>query len=87
VPEAPEDYVHRIGRTGRAGNAGRAVTLITPVEELLMGAIERFLGQAIERVLLPAFGGRGISLQVSARPRTSFGSNGNRSFRSRRTGR
>ncbi|MCA1639763.1 MAG: DEAD/DEAH box helicase [Acidobacteria bacterium] len=23
VPEAPEDYVHRIGRTGRAGNKGR----------------------------------------------------------------
>jgi ATP-dependent RNA helicase RhlE len=87
VPEAPEDYVHRIGRTGRAGNAGRAVTLITPVEELLMGAIERFIGQAIERILLPAFGGRNLSLQVSARTRTAFGINGNRSFRSRRTSR
>jgi ATP-dependent RNA helicase RhlE len=84
VPEAPEDYVHRIGRTGRAGNAGRAVTLITPIEELSMSAIERFTGQAIERVLLPAFGGRGISLQVSASTLKSFG---NRSFRSRRTGR
>src|ERR1035437_3258118 len=25
IPEAPEDYVHRIGRTGRAGNKGRAI--------------------------------------------------------------
>ena len=27
VPQAPEDYVHRIGRTGRAGNRARAITL------------------------------------------------------------
>jgi ATP-dependent RNA helicase RhlE len=90
VPEAPEDYVHRIGRTGRAGNPGRAVTLITPVEELSMSAIERFTGQVIERVLLPAFGGHGASLQMSARTFKSFGgkgSGGNRSFRSRRTSR
>jgi ATP-dependent RNA helicase RhlE len=84
VPEAPEDYVHRIGRTGRAGNVGRAVTLITPVEELSMSAIERFTGQAIERVLLPAFGGRSISLQMSATMLKSFGGN---AFRSRRRGR
>jgi ATP-dependent RNA helicase RhlE len=90
VPEAPEDYVHRIGRTGRAGNPGRAVTLITPVEELSMSAIERFTGQVIERVFLPAFGGHGASLQISARTFKSFGgrgSGGNRSFRSRRTSR
>jgi ATP-dependent RNA helicase RhlE len=90
VPEAPEDYVHRIGRTGRAGNPGRAVTLITPVEELSISAIERFTGQEIERVLLPAFGGHGASLQISARTFKSFGGRGgggNRSFRSRRTGR
>src|SRR5882672_2892152 len=41
VPEAPEDYVHRIGRTGRAGHVGCAITLVTPVEELSMQAIER----------------------------------------------
>jgi ATP-dependent RNA helicase RhlE len=90
VPEAPEDYIHRIGRTGRAGNPGRAVTLITPVEELSMSAIERFTGQVIERVLLPGFGGHGTSLQISARTFKSFGGNrsgGNRSFRSRRTNR
>jgi ATP-dependent RNA helicase RhlE len=80
--------VHRIGRTGRAGNPGRAVTLITPVEELSMSAIERFTGQAIERVLLPGFGGHGASLQISTGTFKSFGgrgSGGNHSFRSRRT--
>src|ERR671921_54971 len=57
VPNAPEDYVHRIGRTGRAGNRGRAITLVTPVEELSMRAIERLTGEPVERVMLPGFGG------------------------------
>jgi ATP-dependent RNA helicase RhlE len=57
IPVVPEDYVHRIGRTGRAGNAGRAITLFTTAEEHSMKAIERLMGQAVERVLLPDFGG------------------------------
>jgi len=57
VPAQPEDYVHRIGRTGRAGNTGRAITLVTPVDELSMRAIERLTGQAVERVVMPGFGG------------------------------
>lgn len=58
VPNAPEDYVHRIGRTGRAGSRGRAITLVTPVDELSMRAIERLTGQPVQRVLLPGFGGK-----------------------------
>ena len=57
VPEAPEDYVHRIGRTGRAGKSGQAITLVSPVDELSMVAIERLIGRSIERVVLPDFGG------------------------------
>ena len=57
VPVVPEDYVHRIGRTGRAGNTGRAITLLTTAEESSMRAIERLTGQAVERVVLPDFGG------------------------------
>jgi ATP-dependent RNA helicase RhlE len=57
VPAAPEDYVHRIGRTGRAGNQGRAITIVTPVDELSMRAIERLTGETVKRVVLPAFGG------------------------------
>ncbi|MFL6374750.1 MAG: DEAD/DEAH box helicase [Pyrinomonadaceae bacterium] len=52
VPEAPEDYVHRIGRTGRAGKAGRAITLMTSAEEHSMRAIERLTGQRVERVVI-----------------------------------
>src|SRR5436190_3745996 len=57
IPEAPEDYVHRIGRTGRAGNKGRAITLFTIGEEHSTRAIEKLTGQRVERVVLPDFGG------------------------------
>jgi len=87
VPQAPEDYVHRIGRTGRAGNLGRAITLVTPVEELSMRAIERLTGQAVERVLLPGFGGVKSSTHTAVKPFATpknRGSVGRRSFSPRR---
>ncbi len=87
VPEAPEDYVHRIGRTGRAGKGGRAITLVTPVEELSLRSIERLTGQPIERVLLPGFGGSGMvttSAAGTAAPAARKRIVGRRSFRPRR---
>lgn len=86
VPSAPEDYVHRIGRTGRAGNTGRAITLVTPVEELSIKAIERLTGQKIERVLLPGFGGRTETSAWKAGPSIEHARStaGRRSFRPRR---
>ncbi|MBV9209075.1 MAG: DEAD/DEAH box helicase [Acidobacteria bacterium] len=87
VPSAPEDYVHRIGRTGRAGNTGRAITLVTPVEELNMRAIERLTGQQIERVTLPAFGGVAPVAPAAPKPFAALRrgtSVGRRSFRPRR---
>jgi ATP-dependent RNA helicase RhlE len=88
VPSAPEDYVHRIGRTGRAGNTGRAITIVTPVDELSMRAIERLTGQTVARVVLPAFGGRktemaGKPFMRATAPRAVF----TRSFRPRRASR
>ena len=84
VPAQPEDYVHRIGRTGRAGNSGRAITLVTPVDELSMRAIERLTGQAVERVLLPGFGGAHASAGVGPSPAKRKPAVGRRSFRPRR---
>ncbi|HEX3142595.1 MAG TPA: hypothetical protein VHQ64_01400, partial [Pyrinomonadaceae bacterium] len=54
---APEDYVHRIGRTGRAGNQGQAITIVAPVDELPLRAIERLTGQPVKRVAPDGFGG------------------------------
>mgnify|MGYP003694677905 CR=1 FL=1 len=50
VPQHPEDYVHRIGRTGRASGAGDAFTLVTGDELKNFAAIERFIGQRVERL-------------------------------------
>jgi len=79
IPEAPEDYVHRIGRTGRAGSTGRAITLFTIAEEHSMRAIEKLTGQTVDRVLLPDFGGQMMTqntLKSTMSPRRfrSFGS-------------
>jgi len=83
VPEAPEDYVHRIGRTGRAGNSGHALTLLTPVDELSMSEIEKVTGQKVERIVVPGFGGLAFMARSSA-PLSSRFTRGSRSFRSRR---
>ena len=90
VPEAPEDYVHRVGRTGRAGATGRAITLVTPVEESSMRAIERLTGQIVERVVVPGFGGLAASGSGAGKSASSLrrtGSSSRRSFRPRRAGR
>jgi ATP-dependent RNA helicase RhlE len=52
VPQHPENYVHRIGRTGRAQAVGDAFTLMVAEDARMMAAIERYIGQQIERVKL-----------------------------------
>jgi ATP-dependent RNA helicase RhlE len=54
VPNYPQDYVHRIGRTARAGSDGHALTLVSPGEHFAWLAIERFIGQSVPRIVLPA---------------------------------
>src|SRR3989440_2148894 len=67
VPSAPEDYVHRIGRTGRAGNTGKAITIVTPVDELSVRAIERLTGKSLNRVVPAGFGGAHKSTEPAKR--------------------
>jgi len=55
VPPTPEDYVYRIGRAGHPDAQGDAFTLMAPEEQRHLAAIERFVGRAIPRVLLPDF--------------------------------
>jgi superfamily II DNA/RNA helicase len=49
VPHHPDDYVHRIGRTGRAGRAGAAISIVTPLDQKSIVAIEKLIGQDIPR--------------------------------------
>lgn len=43
LPQAPEDYIHRIGRTARAGAEGSALCLVTPSDGRKWREIERLL--------------------------------------------
>lgn len=47
VPNAVEDYIHRIGRTGRYDKTGVAVTLVSKKDAKLFSAIERKVGKAL----------------------------------------
>jgi len=88
VPAAPEDYVHRVGRTGRAGNQGKAITIVAPVDELSMRAIERLTGQVVKRVVPKGFGGAQILDALPGKPIAGIArprSNSVRSFRPRRS--
>jgi ATP-dependent RNA helicase RhlE len=49
VPNAPEEYVHRIGRAGRAGDRGNALVFVSPEETGLLSRIERQLRQQLPR--------------------------------------
>ena len=85
VPAAPEDYVHRVGRTGRAGKPGQAITIMAPVDELSMRAIERLTGQTVKRVVRPGFGGTSAVAASTARAFAGVPQrNTVRSFRPRR---
>ena len=87
VPSVPEDYVHRVGRTGRAGKQGKAITIVTPIDELSMRAIERLIGQPVKRVVPEGFGGLQSVASTTSKPFVPFGrsprSAGVRSFRPR----
>ena len=76
MPDTVDAYTHRIGRTGRAHKTGEAFTFVAQGDEPLVGAIEKVLGERIERRRLPGFNYGG---SVSERK-----SQGNRSNQSRR---
>jgi superfamily II DNA/RNA helicase len=54
VPHHADDYVHRIGRTGRAGRSGTAITIVAPIDQKSVAAIERLIGQSIPWLNKPA---------------------------------
>src|SRR5690349_1817759 len=73
VPDVPEDYVHRVGRTGRAGKQGKAITIVTPIDELSMKAIERLIGRPVKRVVPEGFGGLQLPVARASRSLPPFG--------------
>ncbi|HEY4734719.1 MAG: DEAD/DEAH box helicase [Gemmatimonadaceae bacterium] len=55
VPQAPDDYIHRVGRTARAGEVGEAFTFVAPDERDDLRAIEKAIGKRLPEVTLPDF--------------------------------
>jgi ATP-dependent RNA helicase RhlE len=47
LPDAAEDYVHRIGRTGRAGKSGLAISFATPDQQRDVRGIERHMNRTL----------------------------------------
>jgi len=66
VPHHPDDYVHRIGRTGRAGKSGTAITIVAPIDQKSLAAIEKLTGQTIPWASPPPAGE--TSSEPSERP-------------------
>lgn len=55
LPNAPEDYVHRIGRTGRAGAKGVAISLMSPEETRQHESIEKLTKQTLTPQIVDGF--------------------------------
>lgn len=53
LPQAPEDYIHRIGRTARAGAEGAAISFISPEDTLKWRAIQKLMDPNIKLDPLP----------------------------------
>ncbi|MGH7141211.1 MAG: DEAD/DEAH box helicase [Minisyncoccia bacterium] len=54
LPQAPEDYVHRVGRTARAGADGHAISFAEPNQRKEIAAIERLIRKSVPISKLPA---------------------------------
>jgi superfamily II DNA/RNA helicase len=82
VPHHADDYVHRIGRTGRAGRAGTAISIVTPLDQKSIVAIEKLIGQSIPHIEGGAAGPVDSSAAPTSteteRPRQSRGRHGSR---------
>ncbi|HFE37291.1 MAG TPA: DEAD/DEAH box helicase [Gammaproteobacteria bacterium] len=55
MPDAAENYVHRIGRTGRAGKSGEAISLVSADEVDTLRDVERLMGKLIPREIISGF--------------------------------
>ncbi len=73
LPQAPEDYIHRLGRTARAGADGAALSFIAPEDLIKWRSIQKLLDPNVKLDPLPA--GMGKSKRRGGRSRSGGGGN------------
>lgn len=71
LPDAADDYVHRIGRTGRAGRDGHAISFATPDQKSDVRAIERLIRMPLPVKQVPDLSQ--VIVQEAPREARSFG--------------
>jgi len=62
MPDAPADYMHRIGRTGRADMEGIAISFVSEKEDEIFEEIQQLMG--IEVPILPSPEGLVVSTEL-----------------------
>jgi len=80
VPHDGEDYVHRIGRTARAAAEGTAYTFISPREQRKFVSIERLLGKAVTKAVVPEEFGEVPAYNTAPQKTNAGGGGGKRKF-------
>jgi ATP-dependent RNA helicase RhlE len=73
LPQAPEDFIHRVGRTGRAGIRGTATTFCTRGERGEVGRIEKLLAMKLTRKTAPADLQREVKSFTQPAPQQHYG--------------
>ncbi len=56
VPQNPVEYIHRVGRSGRAGRDGSAITFVGEWDFENFAAIQKVVGDDLERSQLALYG-------------------------------
>lgn len=86
LPQAAEDYIHRIGRTGRAGASGIAISFAGSRDDVQrLERIERFIGKRLPQTTIEGLEPtRPLSMESKRRPSNRNGNYGKPSDFSRR---
>lgn len=85
MPDAPEDYLHRIGRTARAEKTGDAISLVSSCERESLRNIERYIGTKIRQVVMDGFASSDVGQrQAPGKAEPSFKTRARRPGQARR---
>lgn len=79
LPDAAENYIHRIGRTGRAGANGRAISLVCPEDNYELHAINRLLKRDLPMEWIEGYDAKLLQTEGKPKGRRSDSRGGPRS--------